>query len=117
MQSEAKTVKDYIQSFDSKENKVLLNLSKLFQEIFPEFSESMKYKMPTYVYDDYYYAFAKQKHYFSIYLRNQELMQKYTSKFEKATFGKNCIRFRSISKYDIELLRELLLEDRFTLKL
>ncbi|HUT80343.1 MAG TPA: DUF1801 domain-containing protein [Candidatus Bathyarchaeia archaeon] len=108
MRSEVQTVDDYLKTFDNSKKVVLEELRGIIKELFPEIQESMKYGMPTYIYNNKIIAYASQKHYTSLYLQNRELITKSKEFFRRASFGSNCIRFKEITKQDLILIKELL---------
>ena len=73
-------------------------------------TESMRLKMPTYEKDNQVYAFTRQKHNYSIYVNNAELVMKYKPSLGKAAYGKNCIKYRLIEYIQWDALESLLKE-------
>ena len=64
--------------------------------------------MPTYEVGDRFYAFTRQKHHYSLYVNDAELVEEYKPRLGKASFGKNCIRYWRAEHIMWDVLGELL---------
>ena len=76
----------------------------------PGFKESMRFGMPTYDGNGQAFAFASQKNYVSVYVNNEKIVMNHKKDLGRASFGKNCIRFRRPSDINLEQLRRIISE-------
>lgn len=65
----------------------------LIKQLYPAAVESMKYKMPTFEYQNGWVAVANQKNYVSLYTCSAEHLVEFKSKHPNIKTGKGCINF------------------------
>ena len=114
MQSDRKTVDDYMKDVPEERRGALEELRKLCLEILDGYEESMQYGMPSYNQkgQDVEVAFASQKQYISLYILKQEVLDKFRDSLKGLSLGKGCIRYRKPEQIDFQLVRTLLTENR-----
>lgn len=108
MQSEAQSVRQYIEEAPKERILALIKLREIICRLLPQYTETMRYKMPTYEYENNLLAFASQKNHISIYVNSEQILSQFKNQFTHASFGKNCIRFTKSEHLDFELLETLL---------
>lgn len=74
----------------------------------PKATESIKYNLPYYEDNGMLCAFAAQKHYFSFYVLNGEIVARHKDQLRGLSVGKGCIRFKDISELPETLVGKLL---------
>ena len=75
--------------------------------------ESIQYSMPSYARGGVVeVAFASQKRYISLYIMNQEVLNRHRDRLEGLSVGKGCIRFTRVEQIDFPLVETLLRETR-----
>lgn len=124
MQSNAKTVNQYLKELDSDRGPQVKKLVKLIRDnIKPGFEETMRWGMISYEVplslsgDTYnhqplnYAAIASQKQYISVYLSIyaepealEEFKKRWAKSGKKLNMGKSCVRFRDISDADLDAI-------------
>ena len=112
MQSEARTVDEYLTEIPEERRLILDQIRTAIREQIPELQESMAYGMPAYTRPgetEPEVAFASQVQHISLYLpvsvvaTNKHLLT-------GLNVGKCCVRYRAAAKVDLAIMRELLLE-------
>jgi len=132
MQSQAKSVEEYITQVPDNQREAIILLRKTILENLPSgFSEQMSYGMIGYVVPHSIYpkgyhcdtqlplpflAFAAQKNFIAVYhmgiYANPDLLKWFTNEFPKHSklkldMGKSCIRFKQVSQIPYALIGEL----------
>jgi uncharacterized protein YdhG (YjbR/CyaY superfamily) len=102
-------VDDYLKKQDPKRQAALEQVRSLILESAPDITETITYRMPTYVLNSPVCAFASQKHYMSLYM-DTSLVAKYRGELAGLDCGKGCIRFRKIEDLPLATIRKILLE-------
>jgi uncharacterized protein YdhG (YjbR/CyaY superfamily) len=74
----------------------LAKLRCLVLEVAPDAVETMKYRMPTYVYGHVLCSFASQKHTMSLYT-DPDVVARHRQELAGLSVGISCIRFRRIA--------------------
>ena len=69
-------------------------IRKAILECYPDISESMRYKMPTYERKNAWVAVASQKNYLSVYFCSEDLIANIKRKYPNLSTGKGCVRIR-----------------------
>lgn len=69
---------------------------------FPKADLSMKYKMPTFEYENNWVAVANQKNYLSLYTCAAEHLGSFQKKYPKIKTGKGCINIKDNDDFIIE---------------
>ena len=72
----------------------IVGLREQARRVLTGYVESMRFGMPTYDKGDLVYAFTRQKHHFSLYVGDAGLVEEYKPRLGRASFGRNCIRYR-----------------------
>ncbi len=109
MQSNAKTVDEYLGEIPPDRRSALEALRALIHSIAPTVTEAMLYGMPNFVLEEPFCAFSSQKQSMSLYCC-VELLKKYRPRLGKLSCGKCCIRFRKYGDLPVEVVTELLKE-------
>lgn len=110
MKSDAKDVEQYLTEVREDRRESLAQLRVLCLEILDGYEESMEYGMPSYKKsgEDVEVAFASQKNYISLYILNEEVLDKHRQKLGGLNLGKGCIRYTKPEKIDFKVVDELL---------
>ncbi len=124
MQSDAKTVKQYLNELDDVRRPQIKKLVELIRKnIKPGFDESMRWGMISYevpmelsgkTYNNQplnYAAIASQKQYISVYLSIyaesdalEQFEKRWAKSGKKLNMGKSCVRFKSIEDADLDAI-------------
>lgn len=132
MQSDAKTVEEYIDALPEDRKEVIIKLRKILQDNLPKgYEERMSYGMPGFVvpfstYPEGYHAdpkqplpfisYASQKNHIALYHSGVYTISKLSDWFKseypkhsktKLDMGKSCIRFKNPKNIPFELLGDL----------
>ena len=103
-------VEDYLAGLEPDRREALAQLREVVLEEAPEAVETMKYRMPTYEYQDgVLCAFASQKQYMSLYM-DTDVVAQHRAELEGLSVGKSCIRFRKLDKLPLHTVRKMLRE-------
>lgn len=97
----------YIAAAAAERQPTLQRLRRLIRETVPNARESIQYGMPAYELKDLFCAFAAQKHHFSFYLMNENVLEAHRDRLGKLNCGKGCIRFRKDADLPDELVESL----------
>jgi len=95
----------YLASVPAHRAKSLAQIHDLIMSEFPQATESMEYKMPTYKIGDNWLAIANQKAHISFYTCDPALIQPYLDQHPNIRAGKGCLRFRDTQTVDLPTLR------------
>ena len=106
----SETVDDYMDEVEPQHRAAIKQLREQAKRVLPRYTESMRLRMPTYEKEGKVYAYTRQKHNFSIYVNNPELVLKHKPRLGKASYGKNCIRYKNHEEIVWDALEELLRE-------
>lgn len=112
MQSEARTVDEYLTDIPEDRRLILDQIRTAIREQIPELQESMVYGMAAYTRPgeaEPEVAFASQVQYISIYFPVSVVAAK-KHLLTGLNVGKCCVRYRSVAKVDLAIVRELLYE-------
>ncbi|WP_181780736.1 iron chaperone [Pseudonocardia pini] len=119
------TPDEYLASVDEKRRADVAALDALIRETAPELERVIQYGMLGYGPHHYRYAsgregegvliaLAAQKRHLSLYVSCAKdgayLAESYVDRLPKASIGKSCVRFTSLSRVDVDVLRELVAE-------
>ena len=128
MQSDAKTVADYLSTLDDVRREAISAVRGVILDNLPDgYEETMQFGMITYVVplsilaDTYngqplmYVALASQKRHMSLYLTNvygdesveQWFRERYRAAGKKLDMGKSCVRFRKLDDLPLALVGEV----------
>ena len=128
MQSDAKTVAEYLSNLDGARREAISTVRGVILDNLPDgYEEAMQFGMITYVVplsvlaDTYngqalmYVALASQKRHMSLYLTNvygdesveKWFRERYLAAGKKLDMGKSCVRFRKLDDLPLELVGEV----------
>ncbi len=129
MQSNAKTVKEYIDELPEERKQIIRRIDEVIHQAAPELSREgetfMLYGMIGYGRFHYKYAsgregdwaivgLASQKNYVSVYLSAADekgyLAERNKQRLGKVSVGKSCIRFKHLEDLDLDVLSGLIKE-------
>jgi len=103
-------VDEYLENLAPERRAALAKLRSLVFEVAPDAVETMKYRMPTYEYEDAVLcAFASQKHYMSLYM-DTDIVENYREELTGLSIGKSCIRFRKLDQLPMDTIKRMLKE-------
>lgn len=88
-----KAVEQYFEAVSEQRKDRLNSLHQLITSLFPQATVDMKYKMPTYQYDDGWVAIANQKNYISLYTCGYHHIEGFKKSYPQIKTGKGCINF------------------------
>jgi uncharacterized protein YdhG (YjbR/CyaY superfamily) len=110
MQSDAKTVDQYMDEVPEARREALTKLRGMCLEILEGYEENMEYGMPGYKREgkEIEVAFASQKQYISFYVLKKEVLDKQREALAGLNLGKGCIRYRKTAQIDFEIVEKLL---------
>lgn len=101
-------VKTYIDNIPEERKKRFLSIIATIKKLYPDAEESMKYKMPTYIYNDNWIAAASQKQYISVYTCSAEHLKQFKSEHPGVKTGKGCINFQDKDEIPIKDLERVI---------
>ena len=111
MQSKAKDVTTYLQEAPADRQAHLTKLRELCLEVLTGYEEGMDYGMPGYKKNGVgEVGFASQKHYISLYILKEEVVQANRALLKGLSVGKGCIRYSNPKKMDMDVIRKLLVD-------
>ena len=109
MQSQAKDVDSYLLEAGPERRESLTRLRDLCREILVGYEEGMEYGMPGYKNDGKgEVGFANQKQYISLYILEEDVIEKNRPALNGLSVGKCCIRYTTARKMDWDVIRKLL---------
>jgi uncharacterized protein YdhG (YjbR/CyaY superfamily) len=109
MKKKTSEVEAYFQALAPERRSALEELRSLILEAAPDGVETMRYRMPTYEYDDVLCSIASQKHYMSLYM-DTNIVEKYREALAGLSVGKSCIRFKKIEDLPLGTIKQMLKE-------
>jgi len=108
MNSDAKTVDDYILGVPEKRREAIQQLRQLCREVLVDYEEYMSYGMPSYSKNGIGgMAFANQKNYISLYILT-DVINSNKDLLNGLSVGKCCIRYPSPTKMNFKVIEKLL---------
>jgi uncharacterized protein YdhG (YjbR/CyaY superfamily) len=102
------TVAEYIAAAAPERRPELERLRALVRRTVPAAAESVRHGMPFYEHHGVLCAFAAQKHHFSFYLLDGELVARHRGLLAGLDVGKGCIRYRRPEQLPDATIRTLL---------
>jgi uncharacterized protein YdhG (YjbR/CyaY superfamily) len=111
MQSQAKTVAEYLLEVPAERKAVLKKLRALCRKHLKGFEESMEYGMPNYRRDGVAeVGFASQKHFIALYILRTDVMNAHADQIKGVgiSHGKGCIRYSKPERIDLKVVESLL---------
>jgi len=111
MQSEAKSVNDYLEQVPAERKEALTRLRDLCRAALTGFEEGMEYGGPSYSRNGVVeVGFASQKHFIGLYILKQEVLEAYKEQLsgKGVSFGKGCIRYSRPERIDFKIVEEML---------
>lgn len=100
----------YLKSLAAPTRAALTVLREWIVEAAPEASESMLYKMPSYLLSELWVSFKAQKNYLSLYVSGPDVVARHAKALEHLNVGKGCIRFKKIADLPQKAIRQILKE-------
>jgi uncharacterized protein YdhG (YjbR/CyaY superfamily) len=100
----------YFKSLDAPTRAVLTELRSWVLKAAPHASETMLYKMPTYLLGEVWVSYKAQKNYFSLYVCETRVVAKHAKALAHLDVGKGCIRFKKIEQLPKKEMLEILKE-------
>ena len=100
----------YFKSLDTATREAFTELRKWILEVAPHASETMLYRMPTYLLAELWVSYKKQKNYLSLYICHPEIVAKYAKALEHLNVGKGCIRFQKFEELPVKAIKQILKE-------
>ena len=111
MQSEAKTVAQYLLEVPEERTAVLKKLRALCRKHLKGFKETMEYGMPGYWRNGVAeVGFASQKHFIALYILRTDVMNTHTDQLKGTgiSHGKGCIRYSKPERIDFAVVESML---------
>lgn len=100
-------VDTYLTYIEDPKRQILEKIRHLCNHILKDYKETIEYNMPCYKKNNQVeVAFANQKHYISLYILKNGIIEKYKP-YLKST-GKGCIRYKNIKDIDFTLIKKIL---------
>jgi uncharacterized protein YdhG (YjbR/CyaY superfamily) len=112
MQSEAKTVDEYLEEVPAERREALTRLRDLCRSALKGFAESMDYGGPAYARSGVVeVGFASQKHFIGLYILKQEVLDAYKEQLsgKGVSIGKGAIRYSRPERIDFGLVEAMLI--------
>ncbi len=100
----------YFKSLDASPRAALTELRSWVLEAAPHASETMLYKMPSYLLGELWVAYKAQKNHFSLYVCETSVVAKHAKALAHLDVGKGCIRFKKIEQLPKKDILEILKE-------
>jgi uncharacterized protein YdhG (YjbR/CyaY superfamily) len=113
MQSEAKSVDEYLEEVPAERKAELTRLRDLCRSALKGFDETMDYGGPAYKRNGVVeVGFASQKHFIGLYILKQEVLDAYKEQLngKGISIGKGVIRYSKAERIDFEVVEEMLVE-------
>ena len=109
MQSQAKTVAEYMLEVPAERQVAMRKLRTLFLSELKGYTEKMEYGGPCYAMNGNIEAgFASQKNFIGVYILKQSAFNKHIDELKNATHGKGVIRFPKPEKIDFNVIQKML---------
>jgi len=108
--SKAKTVAQFLAEADPARRPALVAFRRPVKSNAPDAVESMQYGMPCYTSGKTGFAFTAQKHYFSFYLCDVELIGKHAEELRGLDCGLCCLRGRKLEHFPLDVLARIVRE-------
>ncbi len=111
MESDAKTVSEFLTEIPEKRKQACTTLRNLCRETLIGYEECMDYKMPSYKRNNAVeVAFNSQKNHICLYILIHDVMSSNQNLIKGLNHGKGCIRYSNPDKIDFALIKKLLTE-------
>ena len=111
MQSDAKTVSEYLLEVPEERLSVLKKIRALCRKHLKGFKETMEYGMPSYWRDGVAeVGFASQKNFVALYILRTDVMNAHTDQLQGTgiSYGKGCIRYSKPERVDFAVVESML---------
>lgn len=99
-------VNTYLDGLSEIRKKRALEIVTYIRLNYPKATESIKYGMPAYEFNNTYIAFASQKLYFSLYTHERRIVKYISDEIPKLSTGKGCVRFKDTNEFVVEVIRK-----------
>jgi uncharacterized protein YdhG (YjbR/CyaY superfamily) len=94
-----KTANQYFEEVPEQRRETMNDVRQMIKSLVPEISETMDYRMPTYVIDNrILFALANQKNYQAFYVIPYDLLAPLEQDINVFNHGKSCIRFTRLTE-------------------
>jgi uncharacterized protein YdhG (YjbR/CyaY superfamily) len=100
----------YFKTLDASTREALTELRTWVLQVAPHASETMLYRMPTYLLGEVWVAYKAQKNYLSLYICETSVVAKHAKALAHLNVGKGCIRFKKIEQLPKRAILEMLKE-------
>ncbi len=100
----------YFKSLDATTRATLTELRSWILQAAPHASESMLYRMPTYVLGADWVSYKAQKNYLTLYFCEASVVPKHAKALAHLNVGKGCVRFKTIEELPKKVILEMLKE-------
>jgi uncharacterized protein YdhG (YjbR/CyaY superfamily) len=100
----------YFKSLDAPTRATLTELRNWIVQIAPHASESMLYRMPSYVLGADWVSYKAQKNYISLYFCEASVVPKHAKALAHLNVGKGCVRFNQIEQLPKKVILQMLKE-------
>jgi len=100
----------YISTLQGKKQDWISKLVKFVRDVYPDLTETFNNKIPTYRGEDFYFAFAARKNYFSFYTSDVRVLSLIKELSPTATLDKGCARLKYTEQAAIEILTDVIQE-------
>jgi uncharacterized protein YdhG (YjbR/CyaY superfamily) len=104
----AADVTGYLEQVPAERREALTRLRQMCLDMLEGYEECIEYNMPSYKKDGGGVAFANQKHYISLYIVNEPVLDAHRHLLKGLSVGKCCIRYPKPEKIDFAVVQQLL---------
>ena len=113
MQSDDSDAIAYIARAPADRRETLSAIRQLCLEELVGYEETISYGMPGYARDGVVeVSFASHKHYISLYVLKQDVLERHGSELAGLSLGKGVVRYRRATDVDLDVVRALLADTR-----
>lgn len=95
------TIEEYIANIPAHRVERFEAIRALIKSLYPDVTESMRYKMPTYEHKQGWIAVGNQKAYISIYTCGLQHLQSFKQRYPAIKSGKGCLNLKDKDQFDI----------------
>lgn len=100
----------YFKTLDPATRATLSELRKWIMEAAPHASETMLFKMPSYLLAELWVSFKAQKNHLGLYVCQPDVIAKHAKALAHLNVGKGCIRFKKIEDLPAKAIKQILKE-------
>ena len=110
MKKMASDVAAYLKRQDASTRATLVELRRWIFEAAPQASETMIYRMPTYLLGEPWVSFRANKYSITLHFCEASVVPKHARALAKIDAGKGCVRFESIEELPKKVIMKMLKE-------